>query len=129
MLGVTINVLSLFGMIIVVGILVDDGIVVGENIYQHYEAWKTPVRAAIDGTLEVVPSVLSSVLTTVIAFTTFFFLEGRMGEFFRDVGIVVILTLTVSLFEAAFILPAHLAHSKALVKKREDNHGVYGIFQ
>ncbi|MDZ7612841.1 MAG: efflux RND transporter permease subunit [Flavobacteriaceae bacterium] len=58
LLGVTINVLSLFGMIIVVGILVDDGIVVGENIYQHYEAGKSPIRAAIDGTLQVVPSVV-----------------------------------------------------------------------
>ncbi len=128
MLGVTINVLSLFGMIIVVGILVDDGIVVGENIYQHYEAGKTPVRAAIDGTLQVIPSVFSSILTTVIAFATFFFLEGRMGEFFSDVGIIVILTLTVSLFEAAFILPAHLAHSRALVKKERKTTGFMGFF-
>lgn len=116
-LGVTINVLSLFGMIIVIGILVDDGIVIGENIYHHYEKGKSPIRAAIDGTLEVVPPIVSAILTTIIAFSTFFFLDGRMGENFSEVGLVVILTLTVSLIEALIILPAHIAHSKALEKK------------
>lgn len=116
-LDVTINVLSLFGMIIVIGILVDDGIVIGENIYHHYEKGKSPIRAAIDGTLEVVPPVVSAILTTLIAFSTFFFLDGRMGENFSEVGLVVILTLTVSLIEALIILPAHIAHSKALEKK------------
>ncbi|MEL6718669.1 MAG: efflux RND transporter permease subunit, partial [Bacteroidota bacterium] len=79
---ITINVLSLFGMIIVIGILVDDGIVIGENIYQHYEKGKSPIRAAIDGTLEVVPPIISAILTTIIAFSAFFFLEGRIGDFF-----------------------------------------------
>lgn len=116
-LGITINVLSLFGMIIVIGILVDDGIVIGENIYHHYEKGKTPIQAAIDGTLEVVPPVVSAILTTLIAFSTFFFLDGRMGENFSEVGLVVILTLSVSLIEAIIILPAHIAHSKALEKK------------
>ena len=117
-LGVTINVLSLFGMIIVIGILVDDGIVIGENIYHHYEKGKSPIRAAIDGTIEVLPPVVSALLTTMIAFATFFFLEGRIGEFFSEVSIVVILTLLVSMVEALIILPAHIAHSKAL--QRED---------
>ncbi|MFQ5447963.1 MAG: efflux RND transporter permease subunit, partial [Saprospiraceae bacterium] len=66
---ITINVLSLFGMIIVIGILVDDGIVIGENIYHHYEKGKTPIRAAIDGTIEVMPPVVSGILTTLIAFS------------------------------------------------------------
>lgn len=121
--GVTINVLSLFGMIIVIGILVDDGIVIGENIYQHYEMGKTPVQAALDGTMEVIPPIISAILTTVLAFSTFLFLDSRIGEFFGEVSTVVILTLVVSLVEALIILPAHIAHSKALQARNveEDN--------
>lgn len=117
--GVTINVLSLFGMIIVIGILVDDSIVIGENIYQHYEKGKSPIRAAIDGTIEVLPPVVSALLTTMIAFSTFFFLDGRMGEFFSEVSTIVILTLLVSMIEALIILPAHIAHSKALQRENK----------
>ena len=119
---VTINVLSLFGMIIVIGILVDDGIVIAENIYQHYEKGKKPIQAAIDGTMEVIPPVVSAIITTLLAFSLFFFLESRIGEFFSEVAVIVILTLTVSLIEALIILPAHLAHSKALRIKKEDLH-------
>lgn len=111
---VTINVLSLFGMIIVIGILVDDGIVIAENIYQHYEKGKSPIQAAVDGTLEVIPPIVSAIITTILAFSIFLFLDGRIGEFFSEVSVIVILTLVVSLVEALIILPAHLAHSKAL---------------
>jgi multidrug efflux pump subunit AcrB len=117
--GVTINVISLFGMIVVVGILVDDGIVVSENIFQHYEKGKNPVRAAIDGTLEVLPAVTSAVLTTIIAFSTFFFLDGRSGDFFSEMSVVVISTLAISLIEVIIILPSHVSHSDALVRKRK----------
>ena len=113
-LDVTINVLSLFGMIIVIGILVDDGIVIAENIFQHYEKGKSRTRAAIDGTMEVAPAIVAAILTTMIAFSTFFFLDGRIGEFFMEVTIVVMLTLGFSLLEAFVILPAHIAHSKVL---------------
>ncbi|NVJ63395.1 MAG: efflux RND transporter permease subunit [Flavobacteriaceae bacterium] len=114
LVGVTINVLSLFGMIIVIGILVDDGIVIAENIYQHYERGSNPVKAAIEGTLEVIPPIVSAILTTVLAFSIFLFLDSRIGEFFSEVSVIVILTLVISLVEALLILPAHLAHSKAL---------------
>tara|TARA_R110000850_G_scaffold244768_1_gene369574 strand:- start:6955 stop:10146 length:3192 start_codon:yes stop_codon:yes gene_type:complete len=117
--GVTINVLSLFGMIIVIGILVDDAIVIAENIYQHYEKGKKPIRAAIDGTLEVVPPILAAIITTILAFMTFQFLDSRIGKFYSEVSIVVILTLLISLIEAFIILPAHIAHSKALVRENE----------
>ena len=121
-LGVTINVLSLFGMIIVIGILVDDGIVIGENIYHHYyDLGKSKIRAAIDGTMEVIPPIVSAILTTIIAFSTFFFVDGRIGSFFGEVSTIVILTLSVSLIEALIILPAHIAHSKALDRKRLEN--------
>lgn len=116
--GVTINVVSLFGMIVVVGILVDDGIVISENIYQQYEKGKSPIRAALDGTLEVFPAVLSAILTTIVAFSTFYFLDGRAGDFFSEMGFVVMATLAASLIEAALFLPAHLAHSRALKTKQ-----------
>ncbi|WP_340064743.1 efflux RND transporter permease subunit [Ascidiimonas aurantiaca] len=126
---VTINVLSLFGMIIVIGILVDDGIVIAENIYQHYEQGKNPVQAAIDGTMEVIPPVVSAIITTLLAFSTFLFLDSRIGEFFSEVSVIVILTLTVSLVEALIILPAHLAHSKALrPKNNEPKKGLARFF-
>ena len=112
--NVTINVLSLFGMIIVIGILVDDGIVIAENIYQHFEKGKTPIQAAIDGTMEVIPPIVSAIVTTMLAFGIFLFLDGRIGDFFGEVSVIVLLTLSVSLIEALIILPAHLAHSKAL---------------
>lgn len=117
--GITINILSLFGMIIVIGILVDDAIVISENIYQHYEKGKSPVRAAVEGTLEVVPPILSAIITTVLAFLTFQFLDSRIGKFYAEVSVVVILTLIISLVEAFIILPAHIAHSKALVRNVE----------
>lgn len=113
-LGITINVISLFGMIIVVGILVDDGIVVGENIYVHYERGKTALRAAVDGTREMTTPVITSVMTTVVVFTAFFFIQGIMGKFMWQMALVVIASLIFSLFEAFLILPSHLAHSKAL---------------
>ena len=118
-MGVTINVLSLFGMIIVIGILVDDGIVIAENIYHHYEKGKSPIQAAMDGTLEVLPAITSAILTTLVAFSTFFFLEGRIGEFFGEVSTIVILTLSISLIEALIILPSHVAHSKALSSQQK----------
>lgn len=121
--NVTINILSLFGMIIVIGILVDDGIVIAENIYREYEKGKTPIRAAIDGTLQVIPPILSAIVTTILAFSIFFFLDGDIGDFFGEVAIIVTLTLLVSLVEALIILPAHIAHSKALDK----NQKVFGF--
>lgn len=128
--NVTVNVLSLFGMIIVIGILVDDGIVIAENIYQHYEKGKTPEQAAIDGVMEVLPAIVSAILTTILAFSIFLFLDGGIGEFFGEVSVVVILTLAVSLVEALIILPAHLAHSKALRKQNNTpKAGLAGAFQ
>jgi len=110
--GMTINMISLFGMILVVGILVDDGIVIAENIYSHFEKGKSPQKAAIDGAMEVLPSVFSSVITTVVAFSVLFFVEGL--EMMREMAFVAIACITFSLFEAFFMLPAHLAHKNML---------------
>ncbi len=116
---VTLNKISMFGMILVVGILVDDGIVIAENIYQHHEKGKRRIRAAIDGATEVLPAVTSAVITTMIAFSAFMLIEGTFGQFFREMAFVVIAALFVSLIEAALILPAHIAHSKALMANRK----------
>jgi multidrug efflux pump subunit AcrB len=117
--GITINVISLFGMIIVIGILVDDGIVVGENIYQKYEEGLSPIQAAVQGTLQVVPAVTSAIITTVIAFSFFFFIPGQLGQFFSEVSFVVSATLLISLIEVFIFLPAHLAHSKSLHQNKD----------
>jgi len=119
MYGVTLNKISLFGMILVVGILVDDGIVICENIYQHYERGKSAIQAGIDGTMEVLPAVFSAVLTTIVAFTAFFFIDGRIGQFFVELAFVVIFALIFSLIEAFFILPSHVIHSKAMKRDKK----------
>ncbi|WP_405208664.1 efflux RND transporter permease subunit [Aquimarina sp. LLG6339-5] len=110
--GVTLNMLSMFGMILVIGILVDDGIVIAENIYSRREKGESPIQAAVNGTLEVLKPILSAIATTILAFSVFFFLDGQIGDFFGDIALVVTLTLLVSLIEALLILPAHLAHSR-----------------
>ncbi|MBT4033148.1 MAG: efflux RND transporter permease subunit [Candidatus Marinimicrobia bacterium] len=115
---VTLNKISMFGMILVVGILVDDGIVIAENIYQHHEKGKRRIRAAIDGALEVLPAVTSAIITTIIAFSAFMLIEGTFGQFFKEMAFVVMAALFVSLIEGALILPAHIAHSKALAADR-----------
>lgn len=115
-LGLTINMISLFGMILVVGILVDDGIVIAENIYAHFERGKSPFKAALDGAMEVMPSVFTSVLTTIAAFSILLFVENM--EMMREMPIVVILALAFSLIEAFIVLPVHLASEKVLSKAK-----------
>jgi len=117
--GLTINMISLFGMILVIGILVDDGIVIAENIYTHFEKTKNPVKAAIYGTMEVLPAVFTSVTTTIVAFIPLLLLTGGF-EFLKDMAYVVIFSLAFSLIEAFFVLPAHLASKSVLSAKKED---------
>lgn len=112
MYGITINMISLFGMILVVGILVDDGVVIAENIYTHFERGKKAKTAALDGTMEVLQPVFTSVLTTIVAFSILFFVEGM--ELIKEMSFVVIACLAFSLFEAFIILPGHLGHKSVL---------------
>ena len=114
-LGITINEMSLFGIIMVIGILVDDGIVIGESIYLQWEKYgKAPLQAAIDGTLDVIKPVAISVITTMIAFIPYFYFYGMLGKHVWEIAAVVIISLGFSLVEAIVILPAHISHSKAL---------------
>lgn len=108
--GMTINMISLFGMILVVGIIVDDGIVIAENVYSHYERGKSPMQATIDGTMEVISSVFTSVLTTVVAFSVLMFIEGM--EQMEEMAFVVIASLVFSMIEAFLVLPSHLNSKK-----------------
>ncbi|MCA9005878.1 MAG: efflux RND transporter permease subunit, partial [Planctomycetaceae bacterium] len=109
-MGQTLNMLSTFGFLMALGILVDDAIVIGENIYAHRQLGKPPLKAAIEGTMEVLPSIAASVSTTVIAFLPLLFVVGIMGKFIAVLPIAVIAMLLISLFESTFILPCHLAH-------------------
>lgn len=120
--GITINMISLFGMILVVGILVDDGIVIAENIYSHFEMGKSPKRAAIDGVMEVYPAIITSVTTTIVAFAPLLLLQGRM-EMLYEMAFIVIFSLIFSLLEAFFVLPAHLASEHILRRKEEKKSG------
>jgi len=117
---ITINMISLFGMILVIGILVDDGIVIGENIYTHFEKGKSPAQAAVDGTMEVAPAIITSVSTTIVAFAPILFLVGSQMEMMVEIAVVVVLSLGLSLAEAFLILPAHLANPKVLNAELRD---------
>jgi len=120
-LGITINEMSLFGIILVIGILVDDGIIIGESIYSHWEKYgKKPLRAAIDGTLEVIKPVTISIITTMVAFVPYFFFYGMLGKHVWQIAAVVIISLAFSLVEAMIILPAHIAHSRALLAEERN---------
>ena len=122
--GMSINMISLFGMILVVGILVDDGIVIAENIYAHFEKGKSPMKAALDGTMEVVTPVFTSVLTTVFVFSTLLFVGGEM-EMMQEMAFSVIAALLFSLIEAFLILPAHLASRKILIKNDKTRYSIF----
>jgi multidrug efflux pump subunit AcrB len=115
---VTINMISLFAFILALGIVVDDAIIVGENIYEHRDDKGSREDAAIRGAHEVGGAVVFSVLTTVAAFLPMLFVTGMMGKFMRVIPVIVISTLLLSLFESLFILPAHLAHSKKAPLRR-----------
>src|SRR6056297_3521875 len=108
--GQTLNMLSLFSFLMALGIVVDDAIVIGENIYAHRQLGKPPLQAAVDGAAEVLPSVTASVTTTIIAFAPLFFVSGVMGKFMAVIPFAVIAMLVISLWESIFVLPTHLAH-------------------
>jgi len=108
--GNTINMLSLFGLIMVVGIIVDDAIVVGEAIYVHRQRGQPPLKAAIEGVAEVGLPVIAAVTTTIVAFLPLVFVGGIMGKFLKIMPIAVICCLSISLAECLVLLPAHLSH-------------------
>lgn len=114
MLGVSIDMTSLFAFIVAIGIVVDDAIVVGENIYLERERGLPAVRAAINGATRLCVPVTFAVFTTIAAFSPMLFVPGSMGKLMRSIPTVAITVLLFSLIESLFILPAHLAHMKRM---------------
>ncbi len=110
--GVSINMVSMFAFIVTLGIVVDDAIVVGENVYLNRQRGDRWMTAAVDGAREITIPVVFSVLTNMIAFLPMFFVPGFMGKIFSQIPVVVICVFTVSLVESLFILPAHLGHQR-----------------
>ena len=125
--GATINMISMFAFIITLGIVVDDAIVVGENIYSWHQKGLPFHEAAIVGTREVAMPVTFSVLTNIVAFMPLLWVPGMMGKFFASIPIVVIAVFAVSLIESLYILPAHLSHQKDI--KRSGIGGTLHGFQ
>jgi len=112
--GQTLNMLSMFAFLMALGIVVDDAIVIGENIYAKREEGFDFINAAVYGTAEVLPAVCASVGTTIIAFMPLMYVTGVMGKFIEIMPVAVIAMLVISLIESTFILPAHLSHDKNL---------------
>ena len=109
--GQTINMISCVALLMAIGVLMDDGIVIGENIARHAAMGKNSMKAAVDGIREVAGGVISSFLTTVCVLGPLLFLEGTLGKVLSVIPIILILTLGISIIEAFLILPAHLGHS------------------
>ncbi|MGA1191708.1 MAG: efflux RND transporter permease subunit [Bdellovibrionota bacterium] len=109
-LDTSINMISLFAFIITLGIIVDDAVVVGENIYEKREQGFQSVRAAVLGAREIAMPVVFAILTNIVAFMPLFFVPGISGKFFRQIPAVVVIVFVISLIESLFILPAHLSH-------------------
>jgi len=115
----TINMISLFAFIMTLGILVDDAIIVGENVYSHYTRGKSPAAAVVDGLKEVGGPVIMAVSTTIVAFSPLLFIAGIMGKFIAVMPMAVIIILIGSLGEALIILPSHLYHALTHTEKKD----------
>ncbi len=106
--GTTLNLLTMFGFIIVLGLMVDDAIIIGENATYHMEKGLSPSEAAIEGTYELLGPVTATVLTTIVAFLPMMFMEGIIGKFVFSIPVVVVILLAFSWWEAILILPNHI---------------------
>ena len=121
-LGASLNLITVFAFILVLGIVVDDAIVTGENVYQHMQRGSDPLTAAIEGTQEVAIPVIFGVITTMVAFLPITLMTGVVGNLFTMIPIVVVPVLLFSIIESKFILPAHLKHCKRLSDVEDDKN-------
>jgi multidrug efflux pump subunit AcrB len=122
MVGYTVNNMTLAGIIIVLGIVVDDAIIISENIMRHKSEGKQWITAAIDGTSEVFRPILASIITTCVAFVPLLYFEGFFGKLVTFIPLVVILMLLGSLIESLFILPSHMANKTAFIDSFSNKH-------
>ncbi|MFN3168071.1 MAG: efflux RND transporter permease subunit [Phycisphaeraceae bacterium] len=119
---ITLNLLTMFGLIVVLGLLVDDAIVVSENIQSHHDdSGESPTRSAINGANEVFWPVIATVLTSIVAFMPLTFIKGQIGTLLGALPVVVACALAMSLIESLIILPAHMGHSLAKRDKSRSN--------
>jgi len=119
--GVSINMISLFAIIVTIGIVVDDAVIIGENVYHKRREGKSYLEAAIEGTKEMAVPVVFSILTNIVAFVPLLFVPGVTGKFFKVIPIVVISIFTISLIDALFVVPAHLSR-----ESKQDDKGIIG---
>ncbi len=126
-LGYSLNLISMFGLIVVLGLLVDDAIIVGEHVFTRVEGGMEPRLAAITGTEAVTWPVVCAIATTIVAFAPLMFIEGQIGDFMRVLPIVVLCALSVSVFEALSILPSHLAEGLKPVSALERGGAATGL--
>lgn len=126
---ISINMISLFGFLVVLGIVVDDAVVVGENVYEERQSQKDHNAAAVAGTRDVAGPVTFSVLTNIVAFVPLLFIPGETGKFWYPLPVVVIIVLAVSLIESLFILPSHLAHARDAGRKKGLGSWLHGCQQ
>ena len=120
-MGISVNLITMFGLIVVLGMLVDDGIIVAENCSRYLEGGMNSRQAAVAGTQEVVKPVTTTIITTIAAFSPLMFMEGMLGKFVWGIPLVVIIALSASLFEALVILPSHFADFvKGKIKSKKE---------
>ena len=129
MFGAYIDMLTLLGMIIVIGLIVDDAIVIAENISSRRELGDSPLEAAVNGTHGVLRPVFATIVTTTLAFSPFFFMSGLMGKFMWAFPLIIILALTVSFAEALLILPAHITAGRQRRPKEQQSRPTRAWFQ
>lgn len=121
LVGVTINMISLVGLLIGIGLLMDDAIVIAENIAARLHTGERAMQASVAGVTQVLPGILSSFATTLLVFGSLSFITGEIGQILRIMPIVLIIVLTVSLVEAFLVLPNHLGHSLKHIENRKDS--------
>lgn len=124
-MGYSLNMLSLLGALIALGMLVDEAIVVAENIYRHMEMGKNRLNAALDGALEVYPAVLTATATTIFAFLPILLMSGEVGKFMKVLPIMITILLISSLVEAFFFLPLHAKQIFAVHKKEKRSDHIW----
>jgi len=117
-IGYSLNMITMVGLLMAIGLLMDDAIVIAENIAAHLERGKNALEAVVAGTRQVLPGVVSSFITTVCVFAPLAFLSGDIGQVLKVIPVVLIVTLAVSLVEAFLILPHHLVHPVARLQAR-----------
>ena len=129
LLGYSLNMMTLVGLIVAIGLLMDDSLVIAENIAAKRQSGMDAIQASIEGTKEVFPGVISSFATTMIILGPLMFLSGKMGDVLRYIPIILLITLLVSLIEAFFILPSHLAHSHLNTPPNKIRTGFINLFE